>query len=176
MRLLTHDVKTHEMSAYTNPTNIFNAVPHVVLQWVLSPFLVAEERGNLNAVLEPTESISRQLGKDVAIVHVLRAIIAGQRIRANDINDLNEQRQTRDVKLALGRAIARYVAFMRRPLTATLFQYRAGAKAAAMSELEMFLSDDYFGVFTTRSRYVMRDVLDHVKGIQFIRHVGGKKI
>ena len=49
------------MPAYTNPSNIFNAVPHAVLQWVLSPFLVAEERGNLNAVLEPTERISRKL-------------------------------------------------------------------------------------------------------------------
>ena len=159
------------MSGYTNPSNIFNVVPHAVLQWVLSPFLVAEERGNLNAVLEPTERISRQLGKDVAIVHVLRAIIAGQRIRAKDINDLNEQRQTRDVKLALGRAIDRYIAFMGHPLTAMLFQYRAGAKAGAIRELEMFLSDDYFGILTSRSRYALRDALDHVKGIQFIRHV-----
>jgi len=164
------------MSAYTNPTNIFNAVPHAVLQWVLSPFLEAEERGHLNAVLEPPERVSRQIGKDVAIVHFLRAIIAGQRIRATDINDLNAQPQSRDIKLAIGGAIDRYVAFMCRPLTAMLFQYRAGAKAGAIRELEMFLSDDYFGLITSRRRYALREAMEHVKGIQFIRHVGGKKI
>ena len=156
------------MPAYTNPSNIFNAVPHAVLQWVLSPFLVAEERGNLNAVLEPTERISRKLGKDVAIVHAIRAIIAEQRIRATDINDLNEQPQTRGVKLAVGRAIDRYVVFLGRPLTAVLFQYRARAKAGAIRELEMFLGDEYFGLLTSRRRYALRAVLEHVKQIQKI--------
>lgn len=162
--------------SYTNQSNIFNAVPHAVLQWVLSPFLEAEERGNLNAVLEPPERVSRQLGKDVVIVHVLCAIIAGQRSRATAINDLNEKPQSRDVQLAIGSAIDRYIAFTRRPLTAMLFQYRAGAKACIIRELEMFLTDNYFGLITSRRRWALRDALEYVKQIPFIRHVGGKKI
>jgi len=55
-----------------------------------------------------------------------------------------------------------------------LFQYRAGAKAAVIAELEMFLSDEYFGILTSRSRWALRDVLEHIKGIPFIRHVGKK--
>lgn len=160
--------------SYTNPTNVFNFIPQVVLQYEINRFLNAEERANLNAVLEPPERISHRLPKDAAIKHVLCALISVQRRHVLDINHLVEKYPSAEVLELLGRRIDRYVTFLCRPLTTVFYQYLEGAKARAIGELEIFLGHHFAAHHTPRRLQTWRLAIEHIRGIPFIRHVGGK--
>jgi len=134
----------------TNPTNIFNFVAHDVLQHVLSPFLNAEDRFNLNAVLEPTERIFKRFPKDFAEKHAVRIAYMAQKCHAERINFWTSRAGTtrdeswKEYAIHGVNAVGKYADFFSKPVAAALFKYRAGRNHAAsmISELTHTLSDE----------------------------------
>ena len=165
---------------YTNPTNIFNFIPHDVTQHVMNPFLTAEDRANLNAVLEPTERVYKRLSKDFAIKHSVKAFASVQKAHAARITeamdvcyDLLEQGIGRNSRSPLG-PLARYIDFIISPQAKLIFQHRAKAKQSALNDLNLFLDEqecpfDRFMCMKMRVRIL--DAIDLVTATEFIREV-----
>ena len=164
---------------HTNPTNIFNFIPHDVTQHVMNPFLTAEDRANLNAVLEPTERVYKRLPSDFAIKHAVKAFASVQKAHVARITeamdacyDLLEQGIDRDSKPL--RPLARYIDFIISPQAKLIFQHRAKAKQSALNDLNLFLDEqecpfDRFMCMKMRVRIL--DAIDLVTATEFIRQV-----
>ena len=162
----------------TNPTNIFNFVPHDVTQWVLNPFLTAEDRANFNAVLEPTERIYKRLPVDFAIKHSVKTFASAQKAhvaRITEAMDLCEELLQRgaDSHTPL-RPLARYVDFILSSQAKLIFQHKAKAKQSALNDLNLFLDEnecpfDRFMCMKMRVRIL--DAIDVVTATEFIREV-----
>ena len=164
---------------HTNPTNIFNFIPHDVTQHVMNPFLTAEDRANFNAVLEPTERVYKRLPSDFAIKHSVKAFASVQKAHVARINeamdacyDLLEQGIGRDSKPL--RPLARYIDFIISPQAKLIFQHRAKAKQSALNDLNLFLDEqecpfDRFMCMKMRVRIL--DAIDLVTATEFIREV-----
>jgi hypothetical protein len=162
--------------AYTNPTNIFNFVPHAVTQWKISAFLTPEERAAFNAVLEPTERIFKRFPKDFAIKHSLRILCRAQRNYAVQLIDAldNSNIILRNEKLVRKtmRLIKNYVRFISSQAR-LIYQYRTVARDTAFRELRLFLDDEFpYEPFVTDDLREMilgaRNVLDDTP---FVREV-----
>jgi hypothetical protein len=164
---------------HTNPTNIFNFIPHDVTQHVMNPFLTAEDRANFNAVLEPTERIYKRLPSDFAIKHSVKTFASAQRAHVTRITeamdlcyDLLEKGIDRDSKPL--RPLARYVTFIISPQAKLIFQHKAKAKQSALNDLNLFLDEqqcpfDRFMCMKMRVRIL--DAIDLVTATEFIREV-----
>ena len=163
---------------HTNPTNIFNFVPHDVTQWVLNPFLTAEDRANFNAVLEPTERIYKRLPVDFAIKHSVKAFASTQKAhvaRITEAMDLCYELLERgaDSHTPL-QPLTRYVDFILSSQAKLIFQHRAKAKQSAINDLNLFLDEnecpfDRFMCMKMRVRIL--DAIDVVTATEFIREV-----
>ena len=133
---------------YTNPTNIFNFVPHDVTQHVLNHFLTPEDRANFNAVLEPTERVYKKFSTDFAIKHGLKAFLTAQKARvpavARSIRDCYELAIIGIMKADKNilRSIAAYVDFTSSLEAQLVFQYKIGAKESALNDLSLFLDEE----------------------------------
>lgn len=163
----------------TNPTNIFNFIPHDVTQYVMNPFLTAEDRANFNAVLEPTERVYMRLPSDFAIKHSVKSFATAQKAHVARITeamdvcyDLLEQGIGRDSNPL--RPLVRYVDFITSPQAKLIFQHRAKAKQSALNDLNLFLDEqecpfDRFMCMKMRIRIL--DAIDLVTATEFIREV-----
>jgi hypothetical protein len=127
--------------------NLFNFIPHAVIQWEISSFLLAQERAEFNAVLEPTERVYKKLPLGFAEKHALRAAYSNQASHANHINlctdniDDDDSEKTREYARRGIEAIGRYASFFLKPASEPLFKYRAQIyKTRAIKELADFLS------------------------------------
>jgi len=164
---------------HTNPTNIFNFIPHDVTQHVMNPFLTAEDRANFNAVLEPTERVYKRLPSDFAIKHSVKAFASAQKAHAARITeamevcyDLLEQGIDRDSNPL--RPLARYIDFIISPKAKLIFQHKSKAKQSALNDLNLFLDEqecpfDRFMCMKMRVRIL--DAIDLVTATQFIREI-----
>jgi hypothetical protein len=162
---------------HTNPTNIFNFVPHDVTQYVMNPFLTAEDRANLNGVLEPTERVFKRLPKDFALKHSIKAFASVQKAhvaRINEAMDLCYELEQGVVSQSPLGPLARYVVFILSPQAKLIFQHRAKAKQSALNDLNLFLDEnecpfDRFMCMKMRVRIL--DAIDVVMATEFIREV-----
>lgn len=164
----------HKMS-----TNIFNFIPHDVTQWKINPFLCPEDRGNFNAVLEPTERVFKPFPKDFAIKHSLKIFITAQRTRVpsitkaiSDCQELIDIGETKADKKTL-RSIRQYVDFASSLQARLIFQYKAKAKQSALNDLNFFLDDEesvarFIG---PKLRERIKDAISVVYYTEFIRDV-----
>lgn len=132
----------------TNPTNIFNFVPHDVTQYVLNPYLTPEDRANFNTVLEPTERIFNKLPADFAIKHSLKAFIAAQKAHVlriekacDDCFQLINLGITKASNKNL-RSIKHYVDFISSLQARLIFQHKSKAKQSALKDLALFLDEE----------------------------------
>jgi len=127
--------------------NIFNFIPHDVTQWFINPYLTSEDRGNFNAVLEPTERIYRPFPKDFAIKHSLKTFLAAQRARSLTIHEAIREC---DLAVDMGkqvdkntlRSIRRYVQFISSLQAKLIFEYKSKAKESALNDLNFFLNEN----------------------------------
>lgn len=163
----------------TNPTNVFNFIPHDVTQYVLNPYLTAEDRCNFNAVLEPTERVFKPFPKDFAIKHSLKIFITAQRTRVPSItkaishfNYLVDLGQTKVDKKMI-RNIRHYVDFASSLQAKLIYQYNSKAKASALNDLNFFLDEQ-----ESVARFIgpklkerIQDAISIVYYTDFIRHV-----
>jgi hypothetical protein len=164
------------MSAYTNPTNIFNFVPVAVLQWCIAPFLLAEERAEFNAVLEPTERIVCRFPKDAPIMHAVRIGVTTQRRHGRLLNFLADH--VDDDPNGAQRIITayeRYAEFLCKPIAAPMFRYRDGTKERAIADLRNLTGNDAF-ILPEVTVALMTRAIAHIDAIQMERHVGPKKL
>ena len=162
----------------TNPTNIFNYIPHDVTQWKITPFLTAEERATFNSVLEPTERVWQRLPDDFAIKHSLKTFIKAQRNHIACILQILDQsniiiRNPKLLKKAI-QTIKHYVTFIGSLQARLIYQYKDKAKKSACNDLTIFLDSEDFPYrlhITQEFRDQMYDALNFVEGSQFIRDV-----
>jgi hypothetical protein len=164
---------------YTNPTNIFNFVPHDVTQWVLNPFLEPEDRANFNAVLEPTERVYKRLPTDFAIKHFVKTFATLQKAHVTRITEAMELCE----EILVGNApndesplgpLSRYVDFIVSPQAKLIFQHKAKAKQSALNDLNLFLNEDecpFDRFMGMKLRIRILDAIDLVTATEFIREV-----
>jgi len=156
----------------SNPTNIFNFVAHDILQYVLNPFLTADDRFNLNAVLEPTERIFKRFPTDFAIKHSLKAFITTQKrcsIRSAEII-AQLDRITPDKNTM--KPLRHYVTFLTSLHAKLIFEYRMEAKRGALRDLHFFLDEDSIATFIgPKLRQRILDAIDIVEDTTFLRHI-----
>lgn len=165
---------------HTNPTNIFNFIPHDVTQHALNPFLEPEDRANFNAVLEPTERIFKRLPADFAIKHSIKTFASAQKAHVSRITEamdlcyeLLESGVTHNCKFPL-RSLSRYVNFIISTQAKLIFQHKAKAKQSALNDLNLFLDHnecpfDRFMDMRLRQRII--DAINVVTATEFIREV-----
>jgi len=107
--------------------NIFNYVAHDVLQYVLNPFLTADDRANFNAVVEPPERIAKKFPKNFAESHALRMAHKRQSFLAKRLNDIGREIDESSDENILGYFVERlseYADFLLNPISRPLFAYR----------------------------------------------------
>jgi len=127
--------------------NIFNYIPYDVTQWKINPYLTSEDRGNFNAVLEPTERIFKPFPKDFAIKHSLKTFMNAQRARSLTIHEAIREC---DLAVDMGkqvdkntlRSIKRYVKFISSLQAKLIFEYKSNAKESALNDLNFFLDEN----------------------------------
>jgi len=155
-------------------TNIFNFVPHVLLQYEINPYLTGIDRANWNAVLEPTERVHKKLPADFAIKHALYVAYNAQKRHANIINSLTERANTERLPKNGIMSISRYALFFLKPVATPLFQYRDvdSGKARAIHELNDFISDDsvYAPFMTEKIRTQITIAIEIIQSITVERH------
>ena len=165
----------------TNPTNIFNYVPHDVTQWKIAPFLTAEERATFNSVLEQPERVYKKFPKDFAEKHAVKIAYAAQDRHAARINffmtsarDAPEDSWT-EYAIQGVNAMGKYVDFFTKPVAVALFKYRARKPNAkqAITELTNTLGDDtiYADFITEAFREKVLKAIDVIKSIVPEKHV-----
>jgi len=162
----------------TNHTNIFNFVPHDVTQYVLNPYLTSEDRGNFNAVLEPTERIFKPFPKDFAIKHSLKTFLAAQRARSLTIHEAIREC---DLAVDMGkqvdkntlRSIKRYVEFISSLQAKLIFEYKSKAKQSALNDLNFFLDENecVARFISPKLKERIKDAISIVYYTDFIRDV-----
>ena len=165
---------------HTNPTNIFNFVPHDVTQHVLNHFLEPEDRANFNAVLEPTERIFKRLPADFAIKHSIKTFASAQKAHVARITEamdlcyeLLEQSIGQDFQSPL-RPLTRYLDFITSTQAKLIFQHRAKAKQSALNDLNLFLNENecpFDRFMCMKMRFRILDAIDVVTVTEFIREV-----
>ena len=138
-------------------------MPHDVIQWVISPFLTADDRAAFNTVLEPTERIYKKFPVGFAIQHALRVAFAGQRRRATIINYLVERADNTAYKKAVVTELGLYADFFCKPVMSPVFIYRPTSKMNAIAELTNLIDDTAF------YHYLTEEV--HTKVIRAIAHI-----
>lgn len=120
-------------------TNIFNFIPLDVLQYVINTFLTPEERGNFNAVLEPTERVFKKFPTNFAEKHALKIAYKAQMRHANLLNYLaDNQAVNESAYLSAGAfALGDYADFFTKPVAHPIFVWRAECnhKAQIIAEL-----------------------------------------
>ena len=162
----------------TNLTNIFNYIPYDVTQWKINPYLTSEDRGNFNAVLEPTERIYRPFPKDFAIKHSLKTFLASQRARSLTIHEAIREC---DLAIDMGkqvdkitlRNIKRYVQFISSLQAKLIYQYKSKAKETALNDLNFFLDENesVARFISPKLKERIKDAISIVYYTDFIRDV-----
>ena len=131
----------------TNPTNIFNFVPHDVTQWKINSFLDPVDRAAFNAVLEPTERVYRSFPTDFAIKHSLKTFIRAQRnhmvLLRQIIVDSNIILGNQKLLNKAMRIIKNYVAFIGSIQAKLIYQYKEGSKPSAIRDLNHLLNEEF---------------------------------
>ena len=164
---------------YTNPTNVFNLVPHMITLKVINPFLTAEDRANFNAVLEPTERVYKKLPTDFAIKHGLRVFMAAQRRwvpsiteALSECNELVIMGIKKADKTTL-RSIRHYVQFISSLQARLIFQYKVQAKESSLNDLHLFLDEEEsVACFNgPKLRQLIEDAISIVYHTDFVREV-----
>jgi len=167
------------MTTYTNPTNIFNFVPHDVTQWKINSYLTATDRCNLNAVLEPTERIYTKFPTDFAIKHSLKTFLMAQRRQAARLSDamaacnrlIEKDELKADVKIL--RVLTQYVSFCSSLQAMLIFQYCGATKKGALHDLGLLV--DIEGpterFISPKLRDDILDTIDLVEDTAFLREV-----
>lgn len=156
----------------TNPTNIFNFVPHDVLQHVVSPFLDSGDRANFNAVLEPTERVYKKFPKNFSVKFAVKIALLTQRCHMARINYMVENEDNLgagSVRMAV-KWIGLYADFLVKPMTLPLFKYsKTGvSKKKAMSDLSIMIADDFVFVafMTDEVKQKIRHAMSVIQAIQ----------
>jgi len=161
-------------------SNIFNFIPHDVTQWIINPYLTSEDRGNFNAVLEPTERVSKRFPKDFAIKHSLKTFASIQkahvaRISAAmdecyDLIDNGIGPNSNPNPLA---PLSRYIDIIISPQATLMFQHKSRAKKSALNDLNLFLDDECpFNRFMDMKMHRrILHAIDIVQNTPFIREV-----
>ena len=107
--------------------NIFNYVAHDVLQYVLNPFLTADDRANFNAVVEPPERIAKKFPKNFAESHALRMAHKRQSLLAKRLNDIGreiDESSGENILVYFAERLGEYADFLVNPISRPLFAYR----------------------------------------------------
>jgi hypothetical protein len=161
--------------------NIFNFIPYDVTQYVLNPYLTSEDRGNFNAVLEPTERVYRPFPKDFAIKHCLKTFASVQkehvaRISAamDECYELIENGIGPDSNPNPLAPLSRYINFIISPQAKLMFQHKSKAKQSALNDLNLFLDEQEcpFDRFMDMKMYrTILHAIDIVQNTPFIREV-----
>jgi hypothetical protein len=162
----------------TNLTNIFNYIPYDVTQWKINPYLTSEDRGNFNAVLEPTERIYRPFPKDFVIKHSLKTFLASQRARSLTVHEAIREC---DLAIDIGkqvdkntlRSIRRYVQFISSLQAKLIYQYKSKAKETALNDLNFFLDENesVARFISPKLKERIKDAISIVYYTDFIRDV-----
>lgn len=122
--------KSDDLNAIKMTNNIFNYVAHDVLQYVLNPFLTADDRFNFNAVIEPPERIAKKFPKNFAESHALRIAHERQTFHAKRLNNIGREINESSTELILGvfaERLSEYADFLLNPISRPLFVYRTTA-------------------------------------------------
>ena len=148
---------THTNPTYpTNPTNIFNFIPHDVTQHVLNPFLEPEDRANFNAVLEPTERVFKRLPPNFAEKHAIRIAYAAQKRHADRINFWTDRASNipddswKKYAAHGVNAVGKYADFFTKPVAAALFKYRTEMNHADRVTTELmdhYSEESFYTIF-----------------------------
>ena len=114
---------------------------------MINPYLTSEDRSNFNAILEPTERVSKRFPKDFAIKHSLKTFLAAQRSRSLTIHAAIREcelaiRIDKQVDKNTIRSIRRYVQFISSLQAKLIFQYKATTKESALNDLNFFLDEN----------------------------------
>jgi len=156
----------------TNPTNIFNFVPHDVLQHVVSPFLNSGDRANFNAVLEPTERVHKKFPKNFPLKFAVKIALLTQRCHMARINymvDNGDNIGAGSVRVAV-RWIGLYADFLVKPMTLPLFKHSSNglSKKKALSDLSIMISDDFVFVdfMTDEVKQKIRRAMSVIQAIE----------
>lgn len=162
-------------------SNIFNFIPHDVTQYVINPYLTSEDRGNFNAVLEPTERVSKRFPTDFTIKHSLKAFATVQKSHVARISMAMDECYEL-IENGIGpnsnpnplAPLSRYIHFIISPQAKLMFQHKSKAKQSALNDLNLFLDEQecpFDRFMTMKMRVRIIDAIEIVQNTPFIREV-----